>query len=256
MSALARHAAFLEGTTTPPVGALARAAIRMEDRRAVPLLLAHLRDPGTPVEDLAALLSAIEALGDRSAADPIRDFVRLYHAEAPDEHLAAALGVALEALVALEGPVARETLEEIGADPLSIPAVSAKARALVAGLEQQTREAEEAAQQGETPEAQETPEPQETPEADEEQLPLRINAEIVRQVLAPVERELRQCLMQADGRPRSARLIIRLDGDGSIEGISITPEQVVSCVEPLVRAQSFPANRRHTSQQVVYTLRR
>jgi hypothetical protein len=49
---------------------------------------------------------------------------------------------------------------------------------------------------------------------------------------------------------------LRLDGRGSIEQLSITPETVAACVEPLVRSQRFPANRRHTSQQVVYTLRR
>ena len=251
--ALERHAAFLEGTTIPPVGALARAATNMQERRAVPSLIAHLRDPATPVTDLPALLAALRALGDRGAAGPIRDFVRLYHAEEPDDHLTTALGTALEALVELQGPVARETLEEIGEDALGIPAVRAKARALLTALDRQPEDEGEGEQTAESGgegagdgEA----------AAPEEELPERINASIVRQVLAPVDRDIRVCLGQAEGRPRSARLILRLDGQGTIEQLSITPETVAACVEPLVRSQRFPANRRHTSQQVVYTLRR
>ena len=250
LAALERHAAYLEGTTTPPVGALARAAVAMEERRAVPMLIAHLRDPATATADLGALLAALGALGDRGAAAPIRDFLRLYHAEAADDELAAGLNAGLEALVSLQGPVARETLEEIGNDPLTMAPVRAKARALVTALDQQPEQAEEAEAADDTEEtAAESSEPG-------EELPERINAAIVREVLSPVDRELRQCLAQAEGRPRSARLIIRLTGEGAIEQLSVTPAAVVECVEPLVRAQTFPANRRRSAQQVVYTLRR
>ena len=252
LAALGRHAAYLEGTTTPPVGALARAAVAMEERRAVPMLIAHLRDPATPGADLAPLLSALGALGDRGAAGPIRDFLRLYHAESPDDVLAVGLNAGLEALVQLEGPVARETLEEIGNDPLTMAPVRAKARALGTALDQQPEPAEDE----ETGSDETTEESGAAAAEPAEALPERINAAIVRQVLEPVDRELRQCLAQAEGRPRSARLILRLTGDGAIEQLSITPEAVVACVSPLVRAQTFPANRRRTAQQVVYTLRR
>ena len=258
IAALQRHAAYLEGTTSPPVGALARAAVRMEEQRAVPMLIAHLKDPATPAADLAPLLVALKELGDRGAAQPIRDFVRMYHADEPTDELIAALQAGLEALATLQGPVARETLEEIANDPLGIPPVRGRAAQLIQGLDEQQTAAEEQETQRRE-EAEGPAEDEEEEEAEEEpaeQLPMRINAAVVERVLAPVERQLKQCLLEAEGRPASARLILRLSGDGEIERLSITPEATAGCIEPLVRAQDFPANRRRTSQQVVYTLRR
>jgi hypothetical protein len=47
LRALERHASFLRGIHAPPVGALAEASLAMNEHRAVPLLLSHLRDPET-----------------------------------------------------------------------------------------------------------------------------------------------------------------------------------------------------------------
>jgi hypothetical protein len=51
-------------------------------------------------------------------------------------------------------------------------------------------------------------------------------------------------------------MVLRLDGEGRIEALSITPASVEECVEPLVRSQTFPGNRRHTEERVIYTIRR
>jgi hypothetical protein len=254
LSALGRHARFLEGTTAPPVGALARAAARMEERRAVPLLLSHLRDPATPLPALLPLFEALGALGDRSAADPIRDFLRLYHADEREPELVAALGAGFEALVRLLGPVARETLEEIAADPFGIPEVRGKARDAMAALDDQDAEAADRDRDRETPTDEENAQAEAADRPDDR--PQTITAAIVGDVLAPVSRELGVCLSNAEGRPRSARLILRLTGDGAIEQASVTPEGAAECILALVRAQSFPANRRGVRQQVIYTIRR
>lgn len=110
---LRRHAAFLEDTTAPPVGALATAAARMNERAAVPLLVAHLDDPNTAARDIVSLADALAALGDRSAVRPMQDFLWLYHADVPDEEFARALAAVARAIITLSGPPGREMVEEV-----------------------------------------------------------------------------------------------------------------------------------------------
>lgn len=127
--ALGRHASFLEDTTAPPVGPLATAAARMSERRAVPHLVSHLRDPDTALADVPALAAALAALGDRSAVEPLRDYLWLYHADGDDEGLAPALGGVARALVQLDGPPGLEAVREL----LEAPFTSDEARAALAG---------------------------------------------------------------------------------------------------------------------------
>ncbi len=131
LTALGRRASYLTGTRPPPVGALATAAARLNERRAVPLLIAHLRDPHTRLEALPGLCAALARLGDHAAAEPLQDFLWLYHADGDNEALAAALGAAAQALVALSGPVGREEVQHIADAPFTQPRVRA---ALLAAL--------------------------------------------------------------------------------------------------------------------------
>lgn len=137
LSALGRRASYLTDTRPPPVGALATAAARLGERRAVPLLLAHLRDPHTSLADLPALCAALGALGDRAAAEPLTDFLWLYHAENDDEALAAGLGAAARALVALSGPVGREEVQRVAEAPFTPPRIRAQLSAALAQPEPQ-----------------------------------------------------------------------------------------------------------------------
>ena len=253
MAALERHAAFLEGTRAPPVGALADAAARMGDTRVVPLLIAHLRDPETPSEDLPAVFAALKALGDANAAASIRDFLRLYHADDMDENTRTTLVAAIDALVSLTGPVARETLDEIATDPLAIVPVRVKAREAIAALDRQAAEAQQAEEQAG---AEVEPPPEEVEPPAEAPPPDRITPAIMDGILGPIRRELTQCLQSSEGRPRSARIVMRVDGSGGIEQLAITPESVQGCLEPLIRARTYPANPRHQRQQIIHTLRR
>ena len=136
LAALGRRANYLTGTRAPPVGALAAAAARLGERRAVPLLIAHLRDPHTELADLPALCDALARLGDGSAAEPLADFLWLYHAEHDDEALALALGAAARALVALSGPVGREEVRRIADAPFTPPRIRAQLLAAAAPPEQ------------------------------------------------------------------------------------------------------------------------
>ena len=125
LRALGRHASFLEGTSAPPVGALATAAARMGERGAVPLLVGHLGDPDTPLTSIPALAAGLASLGDRSAVEPLRDFLWLYHADGEEAPLAAALGAVARAVVALDGPPGREAVQEILAAPFTSGTVRA-----------------------------------------------------------------------------------------------------------------------------------
>ncbi len=136
--ALERHASFLEGTRAPPVGALATAAARMRERRAVPLLVSHLGDPDTAIEDVPALSAGLATLGDRSAVEPLRDFLWLYHADGSEPELAAALGGVARALILLDGPPGREAVREI----LEATFTAQEVRAALAGALEATAEAE------------------------------------------------------------------------------------------------------------------
>lgn len=244
LSALARHGGFLEGTTPPPVGALARAAARMRETRAIPHLLAHLRDPDTTSEDLALIATALRDLGDRQAAEPLADFLRLYHAEAPDDAFARALGLAAEALVALSGPAAMETLRAIGEDPMAMPALRERIAEILAGL------AETAARAAAEPAGTETPstEGPATPSATTPTAEGAVDA-----VLAPIARELATCVRAAPDRPRSARILLTIEGDGTLSRISVTPESTRGCIEGLLRQRAFtsPSGARFTASHTV-----
>ncbi|MCA9603181.1 MAG: hypothetical protein KC417_14205, partial [Myxococcales bacterium] len=133
--ALTRHASFLEGSTAPPAGALGLAAAKAKLKDALPLLIAHLKDPHTPSDELPALMMALAQFKDRSAAAPIRDFVRMYHADDWEADLVKALVLGVDAMRALLGPAARDALEEFAANPLGMSEVRNEATKELAKLD-------------------------------------------------------------------------------------------------------------------------
>lgn len=132
--ALQARGSFLEGTPAPPVGALAKAAASMNMRNAVPALVRHLEDPATPVAELAGLIEGLGRLHATSAATPVEEFFRLYHADSGDPALTAAVAAAADALAAIQGRAAERTLQVVADDPLSETSVRERARAAVAAL--------------------------------------------------------------------------------------------------------------------------
>jgi hypothetical protein len=255
IDALGRHASYLDGTTAPPVGALARAAVRGNARNAVPLLVAHLRDPQTAIDDVGPLAEALGALADRAAVDPLDDFIRLYHAESPDPGLAGALGSAITAYTALAGPSSQETLRVVIDDPMSMPAAREAAREALAALErgaqpaggEGTGEAErEAATTGETPE--------DAPVATAR--PRNITAAILAEVLAPIDGDLDACLATPNQVHGQARVVLVIEPDGALSAVSVNPAVLQPCLEPLVRTRTFPATTQRARQTITYTVRR
>ncbi|HEX6243967.1 MAG TPA: hypothetical protein VFZ61_23790, partial [Polyangiales bacterium] len=123
LEALRQKASFLVGTSEPPVGALARAAGRMQLKQAAPLLLSHAEDPHTAVADLAPLFQALEALEVQAAIPQLERFVRLHHAEPAGSDLTPALSAAVSVLANLRAKAARGTLEQVASDALSLEPV-------------------------------------------------------------------------------------------------------------------------------------
>lgn len=253
LAALERHASFLQGTTVPPVGALAQAATRMQERRAVPLLIAQLRDPQTPVEDLPAVVNALKVLGDRSAADSLEDFVRLYHAEEPTDALTNALSLAVDALAAIAGPVAADTLREIADDTLGIGQVRSRAASALESLgavSAAAQQADEVRQTGATEVGEESDEPE------EDERPEMLTMQHVESALGPVMNDLQTCMRQDRTHPPSVRLVIVVDGEGAVQQVTTQPPSAQACMTPFVSGATFPANRRGARQVLTYTLRR
>ncbi|WP_157069442.1 PQQ-binding-like beta-propeller repeat protein [Sandaracinus amylolyticus] len=246
-SALERHASYLAGTSAPPVGPLARAAARANERRAVPLLIAQLRDPQTPAEDLAAVAEALQALGDASAREPLEDFVRLYHAE-NDETLGRALAAAITAYAALAGPASQDTLRWVIDDPMSMQAARAAAQQALTALS--------AAPASEPTRSAPTSEAATTSEETTTELPARITGPLLDQLMAPIDDDLDACLTTPERSHTQARVVIAVEPDGTITTVTATPSELAPCLEPVVRSRQFPATRARARQSVTYTVRR
>ncbi|MBK8173556.1 MAG: PQQ-binding-like beta-propeller repeat protein [Sandaracinaceae bacterium] len=254
IAALERHASFLQGTTVPPVGALAQAATRMQERRAIPLLIAQLRDPQTPVEDLPAVVNALKVLGDRSVVDSLEDFLRLYHAEEPTDALTSALSLSVDALVALAGPVAADTLREIADDALGIGQVRSRAAAALEGLGAVSAAAQQADEVRQTG-VQATTDTAEA-DTDADARPEMLTMQHVEAALSPVMNDLQTCMRQDRTHPPSVRIVIVVDGDGVVQQVTTQPPTAQACITPFVSGATFPANRRGSRQVLTYTLRR
>jgi outer membrane protein assembly factor BamB len=252
LSALARHGAFLDGTNAPPVGALAKAAATQHETRATPLLLAHLTDPNTPTQGLAEVVRSLAELKDPSAAGPLAQFLMMYHADPVDEHLTHALELAPATLAKLQGAAAREVLAKVAEDALSAGSVQEAARKALAQLDEQAKagtkdpEAEQLAAQQQSEAAAKL----EPPRA-----PAHITVDIIKQALLPAHDQLQACIRGAKPDAFQARLILVIE-DGQVLIVSVLPEQLQSCIEPLVRAQKFPLTQTSQRENISYTIKR
>lgn len=249
IAALGRHAAYLQATSAPPVGPLARAAVAMGESRAVPLLLGQLRDPETRAEDLPAVFDAVSTLGDASAAQTIEDFLRLYHAESQDSGLAPALASGIAALAHVAGPTSREFLTAMVEDGLTMPEARAAATAALTSLDQ-------AAAGTDAPTAETTDGgTMEFTEADDTR-PRELTAPMVAQILDAVRSELRACLVTPGRVHGQARVVLVVEPTGELVMVSANPEETQACIEPLVRGQTFPATQARSRQRVTHVIRR
>jgi hypothetical protein len=243
LAALRQRASFLENTPAPPAGALAQAAATMQLKQAGPLLLLHAEDPATQSSDLAAIFRALEQLDQRNALPMLERFVRLHHAEPPGSELSDALKAAFSALGTLRYGGARPTLEDVASDGLSEKGVRDKARAMLAVIDTppapKTADAKDtkAAKVVEAPAARPEPEVQTDPRA------YALDMAAVQSTLKPLQYSLERCVAGDPAKPPSARVAMIVAGDGSIEGLLVTPSSLQACMEPLLRKARFPETR-------------
>jgi hypothetical protein len=254
VAALERRASFLRGRNPPAVGALARAAARLGERRAVALLAGHLLDPYTRTTDLAPVAEALGALGDRAAEDPLERFVLLYHAEAPDPALAEALGAAMQALVTLVGPAAADTLTTVIDDPFTMPAVRERAEAVRARLAAAASGPAEASGRASSDESQDQASGAEGENGTTDTRPRELTAQHLEAALRAVRPQLTRCLAESPRRPMSVRIVVVADAAGTIG--QVNADHAAECIAPVVRALRLPATRGGARQQVTYTFRR
>jgi outer membrane protein assembly factor BamB len=252
LAALARHAVFLDGTSAPPVGALAKAAATQHEVRATPLLIAHLKDPNTPPQGLAELVRSLGELKDATAAAPLSEFLLLYHADAVDEHLTRALELTPATLVRLQGEGARDVLAKIVADSLSVSTVQESARKALAQLDEQAKAGEkdpEAERLG----AQRDSENAAKPEPP--RLPAHITVDVIKKALLPVHDQLQACIKGAKPDVFQVRVVLVVE-DGQVLMVSVLPEHLQACIEPLIRSQPFPLTQLSQRESVSYTIKR
>jgi len=257
LRALQRHASFLANTTAPPVGALAKAASAQKEQRATALLIAHLRDPNTPSEGLPETVQALGELGATDAVEPLRAFLRLYHADPIDEHIAKTLALIPAALVKLQGPASKDLLTSIVNDNLTADTARDAAQKALTSLDAAAAGTEPAAQAG-APGAQPTAaegEAAEKPADDQPKAPPHITVDIIKQVLLPVHDPLQACIKNAQPETFQARVVLVVE-DGQVLMVSVVPEHLQNCIEPLVRSQTFPLTHLSQRDRVTYTIKR
>ncbi len=251
VTALGRHQSFLQGTAAPPVGALARAALAMSEHRATPLLLAQMRDPETRAEDLAPLFEALSSLGDASASSSIEDFLRLYHAEPSDSGLAPGLAAGVAAYAHLAGPTSRDLLQSFRDDAMTMAEVRVAAQQALASLDT-------AAAGGTEPTTTEAPTEggaMTFSQADDAR-PRELTPAIVAQLLDPSRAELRECLVTPGRVHGQARVVLVVEPTGELALVSVSPDELQACIEPIVRRYSFPATQARGRQRVTHVIRR
>ncbi len=253
VDALGRYTRYLTGTTAGPLGPLTRAAVSMGATASVPHLVAHLRDPQTSEEDLKLVIDALGALEGTAATEPLRDFVRLYHAEAQSDAMVQAIGAAGDVLVALGDEDAEALLRAVRTDELAPRAVRDRVQVTLTAIEVARAEAEAAAEAGAEGEGEGETEGETTgDQVAGDNRPERATLPMIERVLAPIRAQIHACLAEAE--VRTARLVLALDDEGNIASLNM-PQNIRSCVEPLIRAQRYPGNRRGVREQFSLTVR-
>lgn len=120
LAELSRHYDYLAGTAEgPPVAPLAQALAATGEKRAAPLLAAHLNDPADSPEDVAAAARALETLATEAELGELRVFFALYRATASDERMAAAVVSAARALLRVGNERDRDSVQQALRDPLT-----------------------------------------------------------------------------------------------------------------------------------------
>jgi len=144
-------------------------------------------------------------------------------------------------------------LEAVTYDALGANSVRLKAKAeldLLLAQQAAAQKSDEArqAEQDQTVQQEAAPEP-------EKYAPTHLTTDLIAQSLLPVRDQLAGCLVNASTPLFQARVVIAIE-EGSVKMVSTLPAEIQGCVEPLVKAQTFPRTKMPKLERVTYTLKR
>lgn len=254
LAALGTHFHFIRGTPAPPVGAIARAMGATRERRAVPLLVAQLSDPGTPLADLPDVVEALRAIADASAVPALLDFLRLYHSDdgavpgvdgsdpvndrsiTDQDAVNLALGTAAQAVVQLGSPSDRRWLAAFLTDTNTVGGARTRVEAAVGGVQQAPSVAASAGGTAGASGGQPAI-------VDANLPPPRLLPEQITQAFAAVRDPMLACLNALSSRPSQVRLTFFYDATGHISNLAVTPPTLSSCVTPVAQTVTLPRSQ-------------
>ncbi|MBW2733066.1 MAG: hypothetical protein JRH20_11800, partial [Deltaproteobacteria bacterium] len=116
LKVLKNRYSFIDGTRSKAVDVMARALGDLKAVDAVRPLLFHLADHETPIKALASIARALIRIGDKSALEPLRDFLLTYRCEPEFEKAPEALNTVVDGLLALGTEEERQLLSFVGND--------------------------------------------------------------------------------------------------------------------------------------------
>jgi outer membrane protein assembly factor BamB len=121
LDALETRYDFLEGKAPKGVGIVARALARVGSPKAVPALLAHLREPMTPYSALEEIVHALIKIGDKRIVWPFNQFLLTYRAEPAFKPRINILTTMAKALLKMGGRSERQMLTFVAEDHHTLP---------------------------------------------------------------------------------------------------------------------------------------
>lgn len=123
---------FVEGKKPMAIGIVAQALAALDEKnisraqrgRAAKSLLAHLRDPQTPIGDLVHLVRAIGSVGSRAELGALSSFLLVYRADPSFASHIDAVSATIDVLLRDGGMAERELVSFVASDPHTQPGVS------------------------------------------------------------------------------------------------------------------------------------
>jgi len=255
---LATHYDYYRRTPAARVGFIARALGGSHDHRAVAPLLAHLRDPYTPLDELDDIAAALQELGDHAALAGLLEFLTVYHADdgpvpaldgtpAVDERSPAdraalrdALAAAAMAVGVLGGPAERERLHALQRDPTTIVELRSAITVALAPRHAPSHApagAHGAATASVAPPT--APPPLASPMPT---LPPRLTPAMIDHTFAAIQDRLARCVSSLNPPP-PVTVHFRYDGEGRVLNVIVQPAHLQGCFETAVRTVTFPRTR-------------
>jgi outer membrane protein assembly factor BamB len=129
LTALARHYDFLADVLRPPpVGPMAEALGALREKKAAPLLAAHLNDPADTPDDARRTAAALVVLGDKGELPALSTFFAHYRGAAEDEAIVEAVVSSAQAMIQLGADAA---VGDAVKDAYTTPAIKPRLEALL-----------------------------------------------------------------------------------------------------------------------------